>query len=334
MISFFLLAATGVNSLLSASGQQEKKSPDMTQVEMRNKLPMSPPIDYVIGPGDLLSIRVFQQPDLSGDVRVTVQGYIRLMFIDEPIQATGHTEWELTDIVQKKLGAILRDPQVSVQVKEAQQDVAYILGAVQSPRPVTVHADTRLLNMMAAGGGLTDRAGNVVHILRGTVWSGEGQPPVNGTDEVKLSSVLEIVNIREMLQGGIELNKRIFAGDVVIVPEADKVFVGGNVNTPGAIELRGDLTLSQALTLAGGVKPASKKNLTIVRQGAAKSNVTEIVVNLGDVQKDPSKDPRLQANDIIYVQSSAVRNLGMSLLTTMAVQMAVVLPFYFINRNR
>lgn len=330
--SVILLVAMSFNIGVCLTVLPQEHDSKQTKAETVKKTGSNSPYDYVIGPGDLLSIRVFQQPDLSGDVRVTAQGYIRLMFIDEPIQATGHTEWELADIIREKLGVILRDPQISVQVKEAQQDMAYILGSVRTPGPVPVRSETRLLNLIASAGGLGDRAGNVAHILRSSLWTADNQENQNQAGEVKLSSVLETVNIRQMLQGRVELNKRIYPGDVVSIPEADKVFIGGNVNSPGAFELRGDLTLSQAITMAGGIKPASKKDkITIIRQEPQKTELTEVIVNLGEIEKDANKDIKLQANDVVFVPSSVTKNLGLALLNSLAIQTAL-LPLYIIRR--
>ena len=300
----FLLLVLSFNLTVSASGLQQPSS-GQSQVEAVDQQPLSLPVDYVIGPGDVLSVRIFQQPELGGDVRVSAQGYIRLLFVEEPIKAEGLNEWELAQVIREKLTTILRDPQVSVRVMQAQRDMVYILGAVQRPGSVAWSPGTRLLNLVAAAGGLGDRAGYVAHILRGSVWSGNGQRENQSNEaELTLTSVLETVNIRQMLQGRVELNKPIYPGDIVSVPEADRVFVGGNVNTPGAFTLQGELTLSQALTLAGGLKPASKRKVTIIRQEAGKGGLTEITVDLGEVEKDQSKDVALQANDIVFVPDS------------------------------
>jgi polysaccharide export outer membrane protein len=304
------------------------------------KVQPSPPLvtpseDYRIAPGDLLSIRVFQQPELSGDVKVSAQGFIRLLYIDEPIKAVGYSEWELSDVLRKAYTAILRDPQVSVQVREARQAFAYILGQVNTPGPVPWVAGTRLLNLIVAGRGLNERAANVVYILRSSVWSPDSQAaPQDPSVDITLSSVLEAVDVREMLLGKVELNKLIYPGDIVSVPEVNRVFVGGNVNTPGAFDLRGDLTLTQAVTLAGGLKPGSKQKLTIIRRDPGKGGLTELVVDLGEVEKNRVQDPVLQGNDLIVAQSSTLRNIGISLLNALVYQAAVQVPFYVIFRSR
>jgi polysaccharide export outer membrane protein len=330
----FLLLGGGFHLNVPAQVWPQDSSSGQTPVKPVSQPLSSLPLDYVIGPGDVISIRIFQQPELSGDARVSAQGYIRLLFIEEPIKAAGLTEWELADKIREKMLVVLRDPQVSVQVKEAKQDVAYILGAVNTPKSVPVYSETRLLNLLAEAGGLNERAGTVAYILRGSIWSAETQEkvPESNDEEVRLSSVIETVDLAKMLGGQVELNKRVYPGDVVSIPEAGKVFVGGSVNEPDAFDIRGELSLTQAITLAGGTKPEAKKSkVTIIRQEPGKTQLTEIAVNLGDVEKDPSKDIPLQANDVIFVPSSTMKNLGLSLLNSLAIQTAL-LPLWIIRR--
>jgi polysaccharide export outer membrane protein len=338
LISFFLVVVLSLNLNVSARVSQEGSS-GQTQTQtgaMGNQTQTPPiPLDYVIGPGDLISIRVYQSPDLSGDVRVSAQGQIRLLFLDEPIQAAGHTEWELADLLREKLGAIMQDPRVSVQVQQARQNVAYILGAVMRPNAYPVDSETRLLNMVAASGGISDRAGNVAYILRDSVWSADSQAENqnNGAD-VTLASVLEAVNVREMMQGRIELNKRIYPGDIITIPEGDKVFVGGNVHLPGAYQTQGELSLSKAIALAGGLRPASKKSrVSIVRQEPGKTEVTEMIADIGEIEKDPSKDIRLQNNDVVFVPSSSMKNFGLAVVNALALQSALS-PMWLLWRRR
>jgi len=89
--------------------------------------------DYVIGPGDLLSIVVYDAPDLSRDVRVSAKGFIQLPLLPDPIQADGRTPEELADVLAHEFQQrqILRNPQVTVLVKEFKSRPVAVLGAAQ-----------------------------------------------------------------------------------------------------------------------------------------------------------------------------------------------------------
>jgi len=97
-------------------------------------------------------------------------------------------------------------------------------------------------------------------------------------------------------------NPELQDGDVVLVSEAEQVYVVGNVVRPRAILLRTPLTLNQALTLAGGILQGARTDkIRLIRQGADPSARTQTVVNLKAIWARKAVDPVLQANDIIDV---------------------------------
>jgi len=272
--------------------------------------------EYVIGPEDLLEIRVFEQPDLSGEVRVSLKGYIRILPFSEPIKAAGYTEHQLAEIIRERLTTLFKNPQVVVRVKESRSRFVAVIGAVRKPDRYEVVRGTRLLNLLAAAGGLTENAGNTVHIIR------TGKRPVRSAEADHSSSGseaephLEIVDLRQLLSGQWDLvNTRVYPGDIVSVPEADQIFVTGNVVNPNAFRIRGDMTLTKAIALAGGLRPHSQKNkVTILRHIPGRSERVEIVVDLEKVERDHVKDVPLEPNDIVFVPSSSMRNVGMAML--------------------
>lgn len=341
MLRVVLLLVLNVQALSFAQPAfQENTQPAPTQTTDQ---PVYAPDDYVIRPGDVVSVRVLREPDMSGDMQVSAKGYIRIPFLREPILAAGRTAWQLADVIRQQVDEILWEPQVDVQVKHGQQDVAYVLGEVNRAGPVPVRVGTRLLNVLVAAGGLSKNAGNVAYILRDQMRLPDEQKSNSdhtAEAEVKLASVLETVDIRGLLRGHVELaslerfNRPIYPGDIISIPEADRVFVGGNVHAPGAFELRGDLTLTQALMLAGGPKPDSrKKEIRLVRPGPDGASVSEQLVNLDIIEKDASKDIRLQANDIVFVPVSRAKTIVSTMLNAFILQSAVGVPAYLIFRR-
>jgi polysaccharide export outer membrane protein len=321
-VSALLIVSVG-GSILAADGLQKTSGPSvepkaragaLEPLENRRELSPTDEEDYIIGPEDLLEIRVFEQPDLSGEVRVSLKGYIRVLPFPEPIKAAGYTEHQLADILREKLAMLLKNPQVVVRVKESRSRFVAVIGAVRKPDRYEVVRGTRLLTLLAAAGGLTENAGNTVHIIR------TGKRPARAENEGEPSSEaeprLEVVDLRQLLSGRWELvNLLIYPGDIVSVPEADQIFVTGNVMNPNAFRIRGDMTLTKALALAGGLRPHSQKNkVTILRLVPGRSERAEIVVDLEKVEKDQVKDVPLEPNDIVFVPSSSMRNVGMAML--------------------
>nr|MBA3805842.1 polysaccharide biosynthesis/export family protein [Acidobacteriota bacterium] len=101
---------------------------------------------YLLGPGDTLQVRVWGQPDLSGDVEIDDQGNIsELHFIDKPVSAQCRTEKEVAKDIAAAYGKFLKNPQVSVRVMgRNSRPPAVVFGAVRVPARVQMQRRVRL----------------------------------------------------------------------------------------------------------------------------------------------------------------------------------------------
>jgi polysaccharide export outer membrane protein len=125
--------------------------------------------------------------------------------------------------------------------------------------------------------------------------------------------------LSDTLQGDPRANPFIESGDIVTLPEANQVYVVGNVFTPVTIPLREPITLSRAVAMAGGVRQDSKKDkVRIVRQQPGTSMSQEIVVDLTAIEKKRAEDIALLPNDIIDVPTSGGKTFLRSLVGTIA----------------
>jgi polysaccharide export outer membrane protein len=129
--------------------------------------------------------------------------------------------------------------------------------------------------------------------------------------------------LSETLQGIPRANPYIEPGDVITLPEANQVYVVGNVFTPVTIPLKEPITLSRAVAMAGGVKQDSKKDkVRIVRQDPGTSTSKEILVDLSAIEKKQAEDIALMPNDIIDVPVSGGKSFMRTLLGTVAPSVA------------
>ena len=134
-----------------------------------------------------------------------------------------------------------------------------------------------------------------------------------GSEDV--ASSLSSYKLSDTLQGDPKANPYLESGDIVTLPDADQVYVVGNVFTPLTIPLKEPITLSRAIAMAGGVRQDSNKNkVRIVRQEAGSSKKQEMVVDLSAIEKRRAEDIALQPNDIIDVPTSGGKSLLRSLL--------------------
>jgi polysaccharide export outer membrane protein len=288
---------------------------------------ITPPAEqYRIGPGDVLDIRVFNRPQLSRDaVRVDARGVIRMPLIEADIQAACLTEVELAEVVANGYLKYLRNPQVIVFIKEFQSQPVAVIGAVNSPGQFRLQRQVRLLELLAFANGPAERAGRTVQIIHTTDPSiCQKAPTLKPDDEV--ASTFVSYKLRDTLEGEDGANPYVRPGDIISVPDADQIYVIGNVFQPRAIPLREPMTVSKAVAMAGGEQRDSKRDrVRIVRQPAGGTAKQEIYVDLGAIEKRKAEDIVLQANDIVAVPTSTGKTLLRSLLGTV-VPMVSQLP--------
>jgi len=112
---------------------------------------------YLIAPGDVLQVRVFQQEALSARVKVRNDGKVSLPLVNDVV-AQGKSPTVLAAEVQQKLKDFINTPVVTVSLEESHPVVVSVLGEVVRPGVVTLEGGSGVLQALAAAGGLTDFA--------------------------------------------------------------------------------------------------------------------------------------------------------------------------------
>ncbi len=266
---------------------------------------------YRIGPGDMLDIRVFNRPQFSRDgVRVDSSGMIRMPLIDGEIRAACLTESELAAEITRRYLEYLRSPQVDVFIKEYNSQPVAVIGAVRLPSRFQLTRRVRLLELLTFAGGLADNAGRSVQVVH----TGTGSS-CDSSKENAATSGLDNYLLSATLKGEEQANPFLQPGDVISVPQADQVFVVGNVIRPSAIALKEPITVTRAIAMSGGTLPDTKKDkVRIVRQTPGTTEKTEIFVDLGAIDKRLAPDVVLLAGDIVDVPVSSGKRLLKSFL--------------------
>ncbi|PYT38621.1 MAG: hypothetical protein DMG47_22795 [Acidobacteria bacterium] len=123
--------------------------------------------EYRIGPEDVLNINVFEAQELNREVRVSAGGEISLPLLGS-VRAAGLTPRELEFVLQELLHrTYMKDPHVSVFVREMQSHPVSVMGAVRRPGVFQIRGSKTLLEVLSLAEGLADDAGETVIILRG-----------------------------------------------------------------------------------------------------------------------------------------------------------------------
>jgi protein involved in polysaccharide export with SLBB domain len=148
----------------------------------------TPPHDYVIGRGDLVSVEVFDVPELSRDLRVSQTGTIGIPLVPVRLSVTGLTELQLQQKITEVLEAngLVSHPQVLVSVKEKKSQPITIVGAVAHPMVYQADHPVTLVQILAEVGGVSADAGDTIIITRpDTTAVGETlqEPPEIGVED-------------------------------------------------------------------------------------------------------------------------------------------------------
>jgi protein involved in polysaccharide export with SLBB domain len=167
-------------------------------------------------------------------------------------------------------------------------------GAVRTPSRFDAPQRLRLLEVLTRGGGPNEQAGKTVRIVHPCNCS-----PCDNR-ESKANDVNDY-NLVDVLRGGENGNPYVVPGDIVMVPEADSVFVLGNVTRLRSIRFSEGMTVTKAIAMAGVVKSSALVVIRIHRTSAGASRPNPIIVNLRAVIRDRTGDVVLQPFDVVEV---------------------------------
>lgn len=267
---------------------------------------------YLLGPGDVLDIRVFGQPDLSTPAaQIDSDGNLSsLPFLETPIPAKCRTDKQVQKDIAAAYSKLIKNPQVSVRIAERNsRQPATVFGAVRQSTRVEMKRKVRLNELIAVSGGFTERASGTIQILHTEPLmcpepgEEEEAKPIDGT-----RIPLQIVKISELRAGKPEANPVIRPGDYVLVTEAEPVYITGAVVSPSGIYLRDQLTLTRALAMVGGAKKEAKLSEVMIYRQTPGSTKQEppIKIDVTAIKKNQQPDPVLQAYDVVEVPEAGM----------------------------
>jgi len=255
--------------------------------DLRN-IPMDLPVgpDYVVGPGDSLSI------DLWGGVSTKLvrvvdrQGRVTLPEAG-PLLVSGRSLGEVQQSVQKAIGTQYRDTSADVSVSRLRTVRVYVVGEVEEPGAYDISSLSTALNALVAAGGATPRG------------SLRSLKHMRGRQE------LEEIDAYDLLLHGVTPDaKRLENGDTLLVPPAGaQVTVTGMVRRPAIYELNGEKTVAEVLELAGGILPAAALRHVEVQRLEAHEKRTMLSLDLSADNSAPSQlaSFRIQDGDEIHI---------------------------------
>jgi polysaccharide export outer membrane protein len=266
-------------------------SPPATAPAAPSEDPAATRTDYLVGPGDVLEITVFGNDDLTRTPTVQPSGVIALPLLGEvPVVGLSVAE------VQRKLTTLLaRDflvnPQVEVKVKEYQSQMVSVVGEVNSPGRKPLRGRTRLIDVLVEAGGFRPTASGEVIITRS-----EGTFP-GGARTLKL----RFGSVAPTPQDQINLEIPLQNGDIITASPKYYVTVEGEVNKPGRYPIDGELTVTGAISLAGGLTRFGSNEIKLRRIDPDTKQTKILEADLKDIRSGKKPDLLLVGGDVITV---------------------------------
>jgi len=238
--------------------------------------------DVKLGPGDVLKISVYGNPDLSVDARVNDSGTISYPLVGNIVVgglSPSAAEKKIAGLLES--GGFIKKPHVNIIVSVMESQQISVLGQVNKPGRLPIETGkSSLTDVIAMAGGVNPEAGDTVTLIRVR----------DGKTERTVIDLLDIVRSSDSSK-----NPDLYPGDTVYVERAPHFYIYGEVQRPGSYRVERDMDVVQALTVGGGLSPrGTERGVRIKRRDAA--GATQVIsANLED---------KVKADDVIYVKES------------------------------
>jgi len=239
--------------------------------------------NYLLGPGDVLKITVYNNPDLSLETRVTESGMISFPLVGE-LKLGGMTasaaEKKIAELLES--GGFVKQPQINILVAQFQSKMVSVLGSVNKPGRYPLERATNLADLLALVGGVTQDGSDLITVV--------GK---SGKAEYDLRNIVG--------KGDGSQNINLSGGELVYVHARD-VSVMGQVNRPGSYSVVGGVrTVADFLVAAGGINQGGSDTVTVTTMRDGKLNRFEVDVDSLFRTGDNSANIELVNGDSIYV---------------------------------
>jgi len=233
--------------------------------------------NYLLGPGDMLKITVYNNPDLTLETRITETGNISFPLLGE-IALGGMTasaaEKKLSN--QLETGGFVKQAQINILVMQFQSKMVSILGSVYKPGRYPLDRTMNLTEVLALAGGVPadgsdmitviDKSGKIEYDLRNIVKNADGSKNIN-----------------------------LVGGEIIYVPRAPMFYIYGEAQRPGSYRIERDMTVMQALAIGGGPTPrGTQRGVQLHRRNA--NGLVEVL--------RPELTDMVKQDDVLFIKES------------------------------
>lgn len=234
--------------------------------------------EYRIGPGDLVKITVYNNPDLATEAEVSTTGRIGFPLIGE-VRVGGLTRAEAEKAIATSLskGGFVPRAHVNLLIAQYRSQQVSVMGEVNKPGTYPISKATGVTELLAMAGGISAKGSGAVIVIQ--------KDPKGGTLQQEF-------DVKRVLAGVDATNVRLGNDDVIYAPPIPVFYIYGEVRQPGAYPLQPDMTVRQALSVGGGLTVrGSERGVRVERKG--KNGRTQSL--------RPELGARLRPDDVVQV---------------------------------
>jgi polysaccharide biosynthesis/export protein len=248
---------------------------------------------------DLVTVEVYSFPELSLNLRVSADGTIQLPLLSDRVKIGGLLTEEAAALVAERIkqSGLVEHPRVTLSILELGSAPIRVLGAVKTPTTFQAGPQTSMTDAIIQAGGFLPEAGSEIVVTR--------PAPADGSNPEKL----QISRLR-LLAGELGSDITLQGGEEIRVPYAGRVYVLGDVRTPGAYPMDDgkNSTVLQTLAQAGGLNALARSNAYVIRQDSASGKREQVPVPLKRILNRDSSDVALLPGDILYIPDNHGRH--------------------------
>jgi polysaccharide biosynthesis/export protein len=233
-----------------------------------------------IGPGDTITMLVYDQPDMTATVYVSDDGSVPVALAGS-VHVAGLSPAGAAHAIEKALrdGKFFNDPHVTITVVQSRSQRVSVLGEVGLPGRYPIDSKTTVFDLLAQAGGAKESASSTIFLLRTDKGGNTARYPI----DLRVTANKSIAN--QSLQGG----------DSLFVPKAEEFYIYGEVSHPDKFRLEPGMTIVEAIVRAGGVTARGSRNRVEVKRKGP---------NGQDVITKGKLNDLIQPNDVIRVKES------------------------------
>ena len=238
--------------------------------------------EYRLGPGDVVKISVYNNPDLATESEVSQRGRISFPLVGE-VAVGGLTRGEAERAVARALskGGFVPNAYVNLLVAQYRSQQVSVMGEVNKPGKYPVSLNSTVTDLLAMAGGITAKGSNVITLIQ---------------KDAKGRTVQQEINVKKLLAGGDGYaNLVVGYDDIIYVPPLPVFYIYGEVRQPGAYPLTPDMTVRQALSLGGGLTPRGTERGIEIDRKSEDGEVSTRRARLTD---------RVQPDDVLQIPES------------------------------